>query len=94
MYKKEGDALEEMRKKYDRGMVKFRTLLVAISEISIVILGGRWWPEAAKQGDDKTSEMFLCYAKRVMIDECWSCPYYALERCSITNGMRGHWSNS
>ena len=29
-------------------------------EKTIATLGNRWWPQAAKQGGDKTSKKFLC----------------------------------
>ena len=39
-------------------MEEFDTL--DISEITIAILGDRWWPQAAKQEGDKISEKFRC----------------------------------
>ena len=49
--------LEEMRKIDEGGMEKFGTL--DGSEKTIAILGGRWWPQKAKQEGDKISKTFL-----------------------------------
>ena len=57
-YKEERDVLEEMRKLDEGGMDKFGTL--DSSEKTIAILGGRWWPQAAKQGADNKGKTFLC----------------------------------
>ena len=47
IYKEERDALEEMRKLDVCDMEEFRGL--ESSEQTIAILGGRWWPQTAKQ---------------------------------------------
>ena len=38
------------------------------SEKTIAVLGDRWWPQTAKQEEDRTSKRFLCniYGKTVM----------------------------
>ena len=40
------------------GMEEFGRL--ESSEKTIAILGGRWWPQTAKQDGDRISEQFLC----------------------------------
>ena len=47
-----------MRKIDECGMEKSGTL--DSSEKTIAILGGRWWPQTAKQEGDKMFKMFLC----------------------------------
>ena len=58
MYKEERDVLEEMRKIGERDTEKFGTL--GNSEKTIAILGGRWWPQKAKQEGHKISKNILC----------------------------------
>ena len=43
-----------MRKIDECGMERFGTL--ECSEITIAILGDRWWPQTAKQEEDKISK--------------------------------------
>ena len=50
--------LEEKRKIDERGMEEFDTLYC--SDKTIAILGDRWWPQAAKQDEDKISKTFVC----------------------------------
>ena len=57
-YKEEQDVLEEMRKIDECDMKKFGTL--DSSEKTIAILGGRWWPQKAKQERDEITKKFLC----------------------------------
>ena len=57
-YTREERDVLEMRKIDECGMEKFGTL--DSSEKTIAILGGRWWPQTAKQEGDKTSEKFIC----------------------------------
>ena len=53
IYKEERDALE-MRKLDECDMEEFGRL--ESSEKAIAILGGRWWPQAAKQDEDRISK--------------------------------------
>ena len=58
-YKEERDVLEgEMRKMDECDVDKFGTL--DSSEITIAILGDRWWPQMAKQDGDKIIKRLLC----------------------------------
>ena len=58
IYKEEWDVLEEEMKEIgERDMEELGTL--DTSEEMIAILGGRWWPQAAKQEGGKNSKKFL-----------------------------------
>ena len=51
-----------MRKLDVCDMEEFRRL--KSSEKTIAILGGRWWPQTAKQDGDRISKRFLCYVRK------------------------------
>ena len=57
--KEERDALEEeMRKSVVCDMEEFGR--IESSEKTIASLGGRWWPQTAKQDGDRISKQFPC----------------------------------
>ena len=59
IYKEERDALEEEKRKLDVcNMEEFGRL--ESSEKTFAILGGRWWPQTAKQDGDRIIKQFLC----------------------------------
>ena len=54
MYKEKRHVLEEeMREINECDREEFGTLLIDGSEKTFVILGGTWWPQAAKQEGDE-----------------------------------------
>ena len=67
MYKEERDALEEETRKLDVcDMEEFGIL--ESSEKTIAILGGRWWPQPAKQDGYRISKPFyVIFGRSVMI---------------------------
>ena len=59
IYQEERDALEEgMRKLDECDTEEFGRL--ESGEKTIAVLGGRWWPQTAKQEGDRISKQFLC----------------------------------
>ena len=74
MYKQERDALE-MRKIGECDMEEFGTLLIDSSENMIAVLGGRWWPQAAKLEGDKINKTSRCDVWKQLNEtpNCWAC---------------------
>ena len=59
MYKEERDVLEEEMRKLD-GCDMAELGRLESSEKTIAILRDRWWPQTAKQDEDRISKQFLC----------------------------------
>ena len=54
MYKEERDVLEEKMRELDEcNMEEFDSLAGSEKTIAILLVGDRWWPQAAKQEGDK-----------------------------------------
>ena len=61
VYERKRDALEkETRKLYVCDMEELEFGRLESSEKTIVILGDRYWPQTAKQNEDRISKQFLC----------------------------------
>ena len=94
MYNDGRDVLkEEIREKDDCGMEEFGIL--DSNDKTIVILGNRWWPQAAKQKEDKRSKKFLCnkLKQRDERPNVGGVSDRSRNVAPVSKGMRGQLSN-
>ena len=93
LYKEERDVLEgEMLDVNNEGGMKSFDALDS-REKTIAIMGGRWWPQTAKQEGDKICKRFLCNVWKKCIEHRTVGGVSIRSRCSVSKGMRGQWSN-
>ena len=92
MCKEEQDVLKEkIRELEECDMEEFGKL--DSSEKTIALLGGRWWPQAAKQEEDKASKKFICniWKQRTQHPNVGGVSFRSRNGAPFQREVRGHW---